>query len=249
MITVLTLDYSGFDDRARVSDLLAGLPELAVSPLLTGPTPHAVTACAYAEALLARLAGHGPVDVVIGYCMASPIAHEVARLVTTPGRRPPTLITLDGSPCPAEFVRQNYRTMLARYAMAEITPRVTATDTDLAEHASQVLADMADELTAVALRSLAADSGSVDDVVTALANDLVRTGVAWLTSLVAAHNATFPAWPGDVVSVMSREHLFAEPWPGAGTTTLVPVDCARAELLTHPDACRAITDALAVRSR
>jgi hypothetical protein len=241
--TVLTLDYSGFDDRARVSTLLAGHPDLTVVPLMTRNPPNSLSASEYASALLEESPPSRPIRAVVAYCLTAPIAHEVVRLVSPSGCRPPVLIILDGAPCTAEAVRENYRASLARFADDDISPRVQPTDLDLAERPEHVLAAMSDELTAMAVQVLAAEVGSgpgADEVLRSIAGELVRSAMSWLTSLVAAHNATFPEWPGKVVSIVSEGHPFSASWPGASDVAVRTVACARAELLAHPDTHRLV---------
>ncbi|MEU4244958.1 hypothetical protein [Actinoplanes sp. NPDC026619] len=240
--TVLTLDYPGYEERPRITGLIdAGLDCV---PLMRAPLPRRPEAIGYAETLLAARSDERPVRAIVAYCMTSPIAHEVARMTAARDGLPVLLVALDGAPCPDSLVAQEYATLVRRFG-GEGPPRVVPTRDELIADPAGVLAAMAAELTEVATRATA--DGEPDEITVALVRDLVGKSSDWLTQLVAAHNALFPPWPGEMLLIVSRDHPFAGPWPGAAASRVHRVDCSREELLRHPDTRRYVAEAIGTR--
>ena len=245
---VLTLDYPGAGERSRLADLAGQAPGVELIPLLGGTLPRGLTAVSYAEELLDRwTAPDRRVGAVLTYCMAAPIGHEVARLVGAQQGWHPTFLAIDGSPCPAWFVAEVFRDMVRGPAPAD--PGSTGaeiTEAQLREDSAGVVSRMERELTERATRNLIEEFG--DGVVVA---DIVRNftdlSMDWLTHLVAAHNAPFSPWDGQAILLASREAPFQDRWPGVRTSRTVRLDCAREDVIGHPDVRRHLLDALATR--
>jgi hypothetical protein len=66
----------------------------------------------------------------------------------------------------------------------------------------------------------------------------------WLSHLIAAQQASWPAWGGRAVQVVSRNHTCPATWPGAGTTETVRIGASRDELLRHPEVTSVILSIL-----
>ncbi|MFE3765082.1 hypothetical protein ACFXPI_25365 [Streptomyces sp. NPDC059104] len=240
----VTLDYPGHQERTRISDLADPALPIELHSLLSNPLPRAFSAEAYAHLLLENQPPTAPVKAVVSYCLASPIGYAVARKLSDGRSAPPVLVVLDGSPCPVESVRDAYREAVVRFAERDLEPAVAFTGADLTEHPDRVLGAMERELREIASRSLLEEDPDEDfeeDVLDALVTDLVGHSVAWLTHLIASHNAVFPEWDGEVVMVMSRDHAFTGPWPGARATRVITVDCTRAELVSRPEVRAVLT--------
>jgi hypothetical protein len=235
---LLAVDFPGVDDRARVSDLADVLPNLTVRQLMAGPLPPRGDAGSFAEALLARSASPTLDPVVVGYCMATPIAHEVAVQCAAD-----TLVLLDGSPCPAQFVEDSYQVLLNRFAERAVQPSVTFGEEELATRPEDLLARMGLEVTDVLGNALSAHDDR-NNLISRIIDDLVQRAVYWMGHLIASYNAPFTPWPGRAVLITSRDAGFSGPWPGAQVTTTVSVDCSRAELIAHPSTRQALRECL-----
>jgi len=233
---LLTVDYPGIEQRARIGDLVDGMPGVEVHHLMTAPLPARRSAATFAQAVLSGC-DPGPAPLVMAYCMGGPIAHEVAVAASAS-----SLVMIDGSPCRSDFVARVYRTQLNRFAERTVDSGVVFDEHDLIERPDDVLAWMAAELTDVVWSAFAVTED--DEVTRTVADDLVARAVDWMAHLITTHNAAFPPWPGEVVLLASREAFFDEPWPGASNTTVVRVDCTRDELVTHPTTRRLVLERL-----
>ncbi|GAA3728632.1 hypothetical protein GCM10022225_07490 [Plantactinospora mayteni] len=245
---VLTLDYPGYEERPRISNLVADVPGVEVRHLMTHPLPAVPSAVEYAEALVREVTADRRVDAVVSYCLASPIAHEVARLTTGRQRCAPILIALDGAPCPATTVVDEYRRVLSGFGAPDTEPAVALSGRAMVDRPRLLLAEMASELRLHVVRAMSGVADEVDEVALCLVEELVGKAIDWLTQLMAAHNAPFLPWPGEVLLVRSRDHPFNGPWPQVPTSRMWSVDCDREDLLRHPHARRLIAEALQQRS-
>ncbi|MET8022329.1 hypothetical protein, partial [Streptomyces decoyicus] len=102
--TVLVLDYPGRRVEARIEEL--GLEEHGydVRYLLSQPLPRHHLAADYAEALLATHPVLDDVRAVLAFCMAAPLAQEVAARISCP-----LLVFFDGEPSSPEAIRCEFR--------------------------------------------------------------------------------------------------------------------------------------------
>ncbi|MFI9643387.1 hypothetical protein ACIG87_25615 [Micromonospora sp. NPDC051925] len=238
--SVLVFDYVGRRPEAPVSSLELEAYGFTVHHLLKPPRARELTAAAYADHLWRR---HGPfgteVRAVLAYCMAAPIAQEVAARLTAASGSPVPLVLFDGEPTTAESVREQYLIGVeklggllslspARHAPAAFEPA------ELRDRPEQALRRMHESL--LELGERAARKGTVDPrLVRTEATMVADYYLDWLSHLIAAHNASWPRWGGPAVQIVSRHHVCEAEWPGAAATETVRVDVARHDLLRHPD--------------
>jgi hypothetical protein len=174
----------------------------------------------------------------------------LAELIGTYSGRPPLLILLDGGVCDFACVAREYQQILAQVAPVGKTLRAEMPDwldpVALDERPGQIVSQMERELTELATAAIEADGIDAEDA-ELVADALVLGYVDWLTHLVAGAGATFPAWGGSALHVVSTE--FVDPaadWPGATATTLVRCDCAHADLLRDPRAGAVVRERIGV---
>jgi len=237
--TLLVLDYPGRRDEARVRDLRLEEHGFDVRYLLGPPFQRAVTAAAYADELIEA---HGPFEAVAGllsYCMAAPIAQHVAARLSA-GTSPIPMVTFDGEPATAAALDDQYGVTVAQLAaeLGAALPRVDPIDAEtLANDPTSVVAAMRSGLTKLATIALAddedEDDAADDDSLADTVDGLTGFYLDWLVHLVAASNATWPRWGGEVLNVASRDHGYTGDWPGAAGTKLMRVDVSRPELLAQ----------------
>lgn len=231
---LLVLDYPGRRAESRVADLRLAEAGFEVRDLLLPPFVRRLTGDDYAAELVDR---HGPfgteVAAVLAYCMAAPIAQEVA-VRCGAGRDPVPLVLFDGEPSTIEAVAEQYGV-----SAAQVSGEAGAGDPVLPFDPALLSADpgasvelMRGRLVDLARRALDPDGVQADSA--QLAGDVAEFYLDWLVHLVAAHNATWPRWGGEVAHVLSRTHTFAGDWPGARTTRHFRVDVERNGLLGHP---------------
>jgi hypothetical protein len=231
---LLVLDFPGRRAEARVSDMRLEMAGCDVRYLLAAPFPRETTAKAYAAELLARQGTTiTEVGAVAAYCMAAPIAQELAALLG--GGYPVPLMLFDGEPATPATILEQYRESLSQ--VRGRTEGRGPEPMDVAELTSRPAAcvdRIGSRLVAAALPKFLGD-GDLDEVdATEAAGELVEFYLDWLVHLVAAHNAAWPPWSGEVLHVVSRGHTYTGDWPGAGTTRVRRVDSARSDLLRHP---------------
>ncbi|SDH49067.1 hypothetical protein SAMN05216553_12448 [Lentzea fradiae] len=246
---VLVLDYPGRRAESRVADLGLESFGFEVRALLTEPFPREYDAARYAAELVRR---HGPfedVAAVLAYCMAAPIAQEVAASCGAPV----PLVLFDGEPSTPQAIAEQYRVGLAQVreqfggaATAGELP-LPYRDEDLLPDPAGCVSKMRQSFVDLATEALRLDGEDEDTA--EIAEQIADFYVDWLTHLVAAHNATRPRWGGAVFHVVSREHSMRGHWPGSTDTTVVAVDSTRNELLSHPDTRTAVLDHLGVADR
>jgi hypothetical protein len=208
----------------------------AVRSLISAPFDRELTAPAYADRLVER---HGPFDgeigAVLAYCMAAPVAQEVAARVST-GRDPVPMILFDGEPATPAAVEDQYRTTVEQVAEQLGTSAVggAVDPAALSLRPAETLDWMRRNLVQLAVEALAEPEDDGDDALDT-ANALAEFYLDWLAHLIAAHNASWPAWGGDVYHFVSRDHTYLENWPGSRSTCLFRYDVARPDLLNQSD--------------
>jgi hypothetical protein len=248
---LLVLDYPGRRAEPAVAELGLEGAGLEVRYLLSTPPRRQTTASAYADELLSAhglaadpgLAAPRPV-AVLAYCMAAAIGQDLARLVAQGAGRPVPLIVLDGEPATAETVREQYRVVAAQLMTdlglaADVEEPEGAFAPELLEKDPDGSVElMRASLTVLAAAAIAAE---IDDACAAAETgaQLADVYVDWLVHLVAAHNATWPSWDGEVLHLTSRDHPFTDAWygpswPGALRTTTERTRNDRAGLLRDP---------------
>jgi hypothetical protein len=231
MTMLLVLDYPGRRDDPLIADLDLEAAGFDVRYVLLDPLPRVPRAARYAEELVASLDLGGPARAVLAFCMAAPIAQDVARLVGAPA-----LLCFDGEPSTYDAVESEYRGVRAPFGSGGLPAWWDRTE--LAADPERVLARIEDDLLGLARATLAADG------LEELAPQLVAAYVDWLAHLIAAHHAEFPMWGGEVLHVVSRDHAYAGDWPGARDTTTVRLETAREKLLRHEETRRVVLELL-----
>lgn len=246
---VLVCDYVGRRTEAPISSLDLERLGFTVHYLLRPPYPREFTAAAYAEQLWCR---HGPfgagVRAVLAYCMAAPIAQELAALLrATTGSRVP-LVLFDGEAATARSVQEQY--LLAAEKLGELLAldrarRTTAPfePADLRARPAHVLRSMSEGLRELGER--AARDHLVDpETVHAETEMFAAYHLDWLSHLIAAHNAGWSRWGGRAVQIASRQHRCDAEWPGARTTETVRIAATRDDLLRHPEVATVVRSIL-----
>jgi len=229
----VTIEYPRVEHPVRLEQLAdrLGFP---VVPLLAKPFPADLDAESYAAALVRSLDGDDrPVGLVVAVCTAAPIGHEVARLVSGRQGSAPTLVALDGAPIRPFDVIKAYEEAVAAYAGPQRRPSVSVTETGLRQRPEQLLAAIEAEFSDAATEALRARSLRAQSIAQ-IVRDTVGTSMAWLRHLVAAHNAAFHPWTGEVVLATSDEAYFLRDWPGAARTRQVAIGGRSNELVGHP---------------
>jgi hypothetical protein len=237
---LLVLDYPGRRTEARVGDLALETHGFAVHHLLTAPFVRACRAAGYAEELLSRDPLPATPAAVLAYCMAAPIAQEVAARVSR-GGPPVPLVLLDGEPAGAADLEDQYVTSIRQYT-AQLGGRAapehaagTVNAGVLTRDPEQTVTRMRHGLVSLGTAALGGDAEAAE-----AAEDLAEFYLDWLVHLVAASNATWPSWGGSVLQVVSRDHRYPQAWPGASATRTVHIDVPRPDLLRSPEVVPAI---------
>jgi hypothetical protein len=241
---LLILDYPGRREEARIAELgLAGRGFDARS-LLTAPFVRELTAREYAARLAGRVGPlNQPVTAVLAYCMAAPIAQQLAASLSA-GREPVPMILFDGEPATPDAVEEQYGTTVKQFAEqlgADAVPAIdpsTFTADLLSGDPAQCVERMRRSLVQMGVSALS--DGEEDAETAETAEDMADFYMDWLVHLVAAHNASWPAWDGDVYHIMSRTHGYTENWPGARSMKSTRVDSIRPELLRQPETGRLV---------
>ncbi|MEU3479149.1 hypothetical protein ACI2LO_16540 [Streptomyces sp. NPDC033754] len=244
---LLVVDYPGRRSAGHLADLGLEQAGFAVEYLMTAPLPTALSAREYARALLAgRRSAMPRVAGVLAFCMAGHIAQEVAALLREAGEPPVPLVLFDSGPSVAEDLEDECRQALSLQGgprLAGSVGRDTLSEQALRERPEASLAAVREALVEFAVSAYCEDGGDRAEALETVL-PLVDGFTDWLAHLTAAFNATSPGWGGDVLHIVSREHTVTEPWPGAGRTTTVRIDCARDRLLRSEAALRAVTSSI-----
>ncbi|WP_173161091.1 hypothetical protein [Phytohabitans suffuscus] len=201
-----------------------------------------MTAAEYAAGVLEQHGSLGAeVAAVLAYCMAAPVAQEMAAAITGSGHTPVPMILFDGEPATAAAVEAGYQVaatqLSARVGASESAARRTLVldPALLADRPDDAVHRMRQTLVEMGMTALSADDA---EAAADIADQLADFYLDWLVQLVAAHNTSWPAWGGDVLHIASRDHRFTGGWPGAGSTRVWRVDAPRAALLARPETKR-----------
>jgi hypothetical protein len=243
----VTIEYARVTQNDRIHHL-ADQVGFDIVPLLTRPLPTDADAESYAADLVRKLDGDDrSVGLVIAVCLAAPIGHEVARLLSQRGVVP-TFVPMDGAPVKASDVIAAYQSAASGYGGQTRQAGVMVTESRLQEQPTDLLAAIRDELAESATAELRKASSRVD-LVAPMAGEIVNVSIDWIGHLVAAHNAAFTAWDGEVVLATSDQTGFLGPWPGARCTRRVAVGGTSADLARNPLVCALLADEMASWSR
>jgi hypothetical protein len=232
---LLVVDHPGRREEATVADLHLEDAGFDVQYLLEGRVPQqAHDAESYARSLLMDAdpdasPGRTP-HAVLAYCMAAPIAQEVARLTGAS-----MLLLFDGEPVTSDTLATEYLVMV-RSLCGRSMPLPVWWNRELLHRRNEDLVLCArTDMTRYAVEMLSDDDP--DEPAEDVAEELVGVLVNWIAYLAAAFRSDFPAWHGEVLHITSRNHDARSPWPGADHTSLVRLEVDRLTLLSH-DATR-----------
>jgi hypothetical protein len=244
----VTIEYPRVRQERRLHDLADEVGADMV-PLLDEPAFFGLDATSYAKALVEQLTDERrSVRLVVAVCLAAPIGHEVARLLTELRGVAPVLVVLDGTPVDvADFVTA-YHIAIEGYGGRPSQARVTVTGTDLTNSPKRILSEIRAELIDLATEQLLGGSRH-GDLVSPVVDRVVNVSMAWLCQVIAAHNTEFHAWEGDVVLGTSDEATFHAEWPGARRTREVAVGGLSEDFATNPQVLRLIADEMAAACR
>jgi hypothetical protein len=232
---LLVLDFPGRREEAGIADLRLEEAGWKVEYLLTPPFSRTVHARGHA-AELARRHGHVVPRAVLAYCMAAPLAQELAGLLSPPGS-PVPLLLFDGEPGHADEVRAAVRTVAGQLAGADATDLAD----ELAGMSDDALAARPDEVmrtVEAATLGLAAEvfraDGFSEERASAAAAEVSGFYLDWIAHLITALNSDLPEWGGSVRHIRTPGHKGPDVWPGAGTTENHVVATERNDLLSDP---------------
>lgn len=242
--SIVVIDYPGRRDEARIASLELEGCGWDVRYLLTAPLGRELTSRDYALGLARRHeltdpAASASITAVLAFCAAAPIAQDLLAALGSRSR-PVPLLLFDGEPSPPQNIARDFRAAAAQLAA---TPRDAAaigvapetfTSACLTERPAYCVEHWRYCLTALARRALEAD-GAGEDEAEEDAAAVVEHYLDWFVYLVAAHNTTWPAWPGHVYHIASRAHGYTADWPGSAATTVTRVNADRNDLLRFPE--------------
>ncbi|ADL45383.1 hypothetical protein ACIBSS_33485 [Micromonospora aurantiaca] len=217
--------------------------------MLSPPFPRQFSAGAYAMELLGRQGDVDGVRAVLAYCMAAPIAQELAAYVYAITGRALPLILFDGEPARAPAVQEQYE--MALHKLREFlsvdeagwTPTSMFDEVAVRERPEAVLRSMHAGLLGVGEQAATYSPGDAAATM-ADAEAIADFYLDWLGHLVAAHNTSWPAWGGPAYQIVSRGHEHASEWPGATRTLTVAIDASRNDLLRHASTAEAVLSIL-----
>jgi hypothetical protein len=231
---LLVLDFPGRREEARATDLRLEEAGWKVGYLLSAPFSRATDAPGYAADLAGRHRGDAP-RAILAYCMAAPLAQELAARLSPPGR-PVPLLLFDGEPADAAAILSAVRTVAGQLApQSDVEDGIAALfgDDALATGPAESMAAIAAYITGLAAGVFRAD-GFDDREAAAAAADVSAFYLDWLTHLVAALSCTWPRWGGRVDHIRTPAHTGPAAWPGAGRTENHVVRTGRNGLLSDP---------------
>jgi hypothetical protein len=232
---LLVLDFPGRREEARIADLRLEEAGWKVEYLLTPPYSRTVNARGYA-AELARRQGNAVPRAVLAYCMAAPLAHELAALLSPPGS-PVPLLLFDGEPGHADEVRAAVSTVAGQLGGADATDLVDGlsgmSDDALAARPDEVMKAIETATLRLAADVFRAD-GFSEERASAAAAEVSGFYLDWIAHLIAALTSDRPEWGGSVRHIRTPGHKGPDVWPGASTTENHVVATARNDLLSHP---------------
>ncbi|WP_330235395.1 hypothetical protein [Streptomyces sp. NBC_00566] len=232
---LLAVDFPGRRDEARIADLRLEEAGWKVEYALTAPYSRVPDAGAQAAELAARRTGPAP-RAVLAYCMAAPLAHELAALLSPPGA-PVPLVLFDGEPGRPEAVRDAARTVAGQLtggaAQALDDDADLLSDAALTGRPEEVMAAVEDRMNRLAAEVFRGD-GFDETEAWAAATQVSGFYLDWIAHLTASLHTARPAWGGRVEHVRTPGHQGPRRWPGAGTTENHLVDSGRNDLLRDP---------------
>ncbi|MBG7696653.1 hypothetical protein HCJ76_00710 [Streptomyces sp. MC1] len=246
--TILIVDYVGLRSEPPLTALRLEDHGFRMVEVLRPPYVRAFDAAGYASALLEpHMHLSTEVAAVATYCMAGSIAQEVAARLSSPHYNVP-LVVLDGEPSTGEAIRDQWGIALRRIAQM--------VGADVVDCVTRALSD--DELLARPCEIAREIHGSMTSIGAQQSHDIERPSMAkdveifadwfsdWLVYLIAAHNAQWPHWGGDVLQLVSESHSAAD-WVGSRSEEVVEISTDRDGLVLDPGAKAALLSFLAER--
>jgi hypothetical protein len=243
--TVLVCDYVGRRTEAPISSLDLESRGFTVHYLIKPPHVRELTAPAYADRLLGTYGPFADVKAVLAYCASAPIAQElVASIAVRTGATVP-LVLFDAELSTARSIEEEY--LLASAKLGEVlflneqarVPTPVLHEDLLRDRPELALRHLHEGL--LQLGERAVEQGTDDpEEARGDAEAIADFYLDWLAHLIAAHNASWPAWGGAAVQVVSRDRPSYQEWPGAIATETVRIGATRDDLLRHPDVAQAV---------
>ncbi|MFE2945093.1 hypothetical protein ACFXKG_39610 [Streptomyces sp. NPDC059255] len=237
---VLVLDYPGRRVEARVADLGLEKDGYDVRYLLSRPLPRDACSAEYAQTLLRPISDLGlEVHAVLAYCMAAPIAQDVAVLTSSP-----RIILFDATPSSAEAITEELKKILTSFSVDSASMPVWWSRGLLEERTGTALrmseeflfesirhALFADMIGPDAAQGMTQDALAVDETTLSL----VGSFADWLAHLIASYRADFPSYGGQVFNVVSLNHHVAHDRLGGGTGKTIRMATSQAKMLADEE--------------
>ncbi|GGN01313.1 hypothetical protein [Streptomyces fuscichromogenes] len=235
--TLVVLDFPGRRAEARLSDLRLQDRGWHVLYPISEPFSRAVDPSEYVAHLARRCAG-AEIRAVLAYCMAAPLARDLA--VRLGGVDTPLpVVFFDGEPGTGTEVRDTVRVIVRQLTGGpadDLDGELTAALADAGlrdrpERAMELLADRMIRLGAEVFR----EDGLDQDEAVAAATRVSGFYLDWIAFLVASFRAGSPApRAGSVTHVRSADQPVSDDWIDARSLDVHVVDCVRADLLADP---------------
>lgn len=246
--TILVVDYVGLRSEPPLTALRLEDHGFRVVEVLRPPYVRAFDAAGYASALLEPHTYLGSeVAAVVTYCMAGSIAQEVAARLSSPHYDVP-LVVLDGEPSTGEAIREQWETALQR--IAEMVGSADAfgvtralSDDELFARPGEIAREIHDSMTSIGAQQ---SPGIERPIVTKDVELFADWFSDWLVYLIAAHNAKWPHWGGDVLQLVSESRSVTD-WAGSRSEEAVEISTDRDGLVLDPGTKAAILSFLAER--
>ncbi|HET6484376.1 MAG TPA: hypothetical protein VFG35_30625 [Actinoplanes sp.] len=237
MTALILLDFAGRRPEASLDQLELDRAGVDCQPLLEQSTPDSVDAPSYAKALMLASDPDRPIDGIVAYCAASPLAVAVSHLTGAP------VVFLDPAASEEQDIVGKYAEIVRQIDGSGPTTRTSPLidiASKLAEPAKLITAIRRD-LSLRATRSLQRDGFGAAETAAAMSHT-VGVYVRWLTFLVAMHHDEQPPLARPALRVLSRDHPAKTPLLGIEKAPAVRVDCTRADLARHASTRAAVLE-------
>ncbi|MES9504955.1 hypothetical protein ABWJ92_00865 [Streptomyces sp. NPDC000609] len=235
--TLVVLDFPGRRAEAHLSDLRLEDQGWDVLYAISEPFSRSVDPAQYVTHLAGRCSGV-PVRAVLAYCMAAPLARDLAARLGGPDG-PVPVVFFDGEPGAGAEIRATVGTVVrqltggsAGQLDGELTEALADTGLrDRPERAMELLAEQVVRLGAEVFR----EDGLDEEEAVAAATRVSGFYLDWIAFLVASFRAgSASPHPGPVTHIRSADHPVGDDWIRAGSLDVHVVDCVRAGLLADP---------------
>ncbi|MEV5202839.1 hypothetical protein [Streptomyces sp. NPDC053720] len=235
--TLVVLDFPGRRAEAHLSDLR--LEDLGWDVLyaISEPFSRSVEPSRYVAHLAGRCSGV-PVRAVLAYCMAAPLARELAERLGGAGG-PVPVVFFDGEPGAGAEIRETVGAVVRQLTggpAEQLGGELAAAfaDTELRERPERAMAVLAEQVVRLGAEVFQEDGFDEDEAVAA-ATRVSGFYLDWIAFLVASFRAGSPSsGAGSVTHIRSADHPVSDDWIRAGSLDVHIVDCVRAGLLADP---------------